>query len=130
MDRRMLAASVAAAALGLAIAAPAHAADKKMSGMEKCYGINANAKNDCAAGAHSCAGQATKARDPNSFVYLPAGAGAMRSGGMLSATCGAARGGGAHVSRAGAADPPARGDRPALSAPSCDARGAAGCRLA
>ena len=45
-------------------------ADKKM---QKCYGINAVGKNDCAAGAHSCAGQATKARDPNSFVLLPAG---------------------------------------------------------
>jgi len=41
--------------------------------LEKCYGINAAAKNDCAEGAHSCAGQATKPRDPISFVLLPAG---------------------------------------------------------
>ena len=41
--------------------------------LEKCYGINAAAKNDCAEGAHSCAGQATKARDTKSFVMLPAG---------------------------------------------------------
>jgi uncharacterized membrane protein len=41
--------------------------------LEKCYGINATAKNDCAEGAHSCAGQATKARDTKSFVLLPAG---------------------------------------------------------
>ena len=41
--------------------------------LQKCYGINAVAKNDCAAGAHSCAGQATQARDPKSFVLLPAG---------------------------------------------------------
>jgi uncharacterized membrane protein len=41
--------------------------------LEKCYGINAAAKNDCAEGAHSCAGQATKARDTKSFVLLPAG---------------------------------------------------------
>jgi uncharacterized membrane protein len=41
--------------------------------LEKCYGINAVAKNDCAEGAHSCAGQATKARDTKSFVLLPAG---------------------------------------------------------
>ena len=86
MDRRILAASVAAAALGLAVAAPAQAADKKMSGMEKCYGINANAKNDCAAGAHSCAGQSTKARDPKSFVFLPAGACSKIDGGKLSST--------------------------------------------
>src|SRR5947208_15156963 len=41
--------------------------------LEKCYGINAAAKNDCAEGDHSCAGQATKARDTKSFVMLPAG---------------------------------------------------------
>jgi uncharacterized membrane protein len=41
--------------------------------LEKCYGINAVSKNDCAEGAHSCAGQATKARDTKSFVMLPAG---------------------------------------------------------
>ena len=85
MDRRILAASIAAAALGLALVSPAQAADKPAA-KEKCYGINANAKNDCAAGAHSCAGQATKARDPNSFVYLPAGACSKIDGGKLSAT--------------------------------------------
>jgi uncharacterized membrane protein len=41
--------------------------------LQKCYGINAVGKNDCAEGAHSCAGQATQARDPKSFVLLPAG---------------------------------------------------------
>ena len=44
-----------------------------MNHLEKCFGINAVAKNDCAEGAHSCAGQATMARDPKSFVLLPAG---------------------------------------------------------
>jgi uncharacterized membrane protein len=41
--------------------------------LEKCYGINAVGKNDCAEGAHSCAGQSTQARDRKSFVLLPAG---------------------------------------------------------
>ena len=41
--------------------------------LEKCYGINVAAKNDCAEGAHSCAGQSTQARDTKSFVLLPAG---------------------------------------------------------
>jgi uncharacterized membrane protein len=41
--------------------------------LQKCYGINAVAKNDCASGVHSCAGQATQARDLKSFVLLPAG---------------------------------------------------------
>ena len=91
MARYSTAASTLSAALGLALGlqlAPLSAQemkkdmpsamDKKEGMMaekaEKCYGINAVSKNDCAAGAHSCAGQATKARDPNSFVLLPAGA--------------------------------------------------------
>lgn len=41
--------------------------------LEKCYGINVAGKNDCAEGAHSCAGQSTQARDTKSFVLLPAG---------------------------------------------------------
>ena len=44
------------------------------AGSEKCYGIAKAGKNDCAAGAHSCAGQGTKNRDKASFVYLPTGA--------------------------------------------------------
>ncbi len=80
MNRYLLAASTLSAAVGLALVlqAPVRAADESSKDMgkekmEKCYGINAAAKNDCAAGAHSCAGQATTARDPKSFVLLPAG---------------------------------------------------------
>jgi uncharacterized membrane protein len=54
--------------------------------LEKCYGINAVAKNDCAEGAHSCAGQATQARDGKSFVLLPAGDCAKIQGGKLTTT--------------------------------------------
>jgi len=53
--------------------------------MEKCYGVAAAGKNDCAAGAHSCAGQATKAFDKASFVELPKGACAKLAGGSLMA---------------------------------------------
>ncbi|TCW82979.1 hypothetical protein C5O80_17965 [Burkholderia sp. SRS-46] len=53
--------------------------------LEKCYGVNAVAKNDCAEGAHSCAGQATQARDPKSFVLLPAGDCGKLAGGKLKA---------------------------------------------
>lgn len=49
----------------------------------RCYGINAVAKNDCASGAHSCAGQATQARDPSAFVLLPAGDCGKIAGGSL-----------------------------------------------
>lgn len=51
--------------------------------VEKCYGIAARAKNDCAEGAHSCAGQATKDRDPGSFVVLPAGDCSKIAGGSM-----------------------------------------------
>jgi uncharacterized membrane protein len=51
--------------------------------LQKCYGINAAYKNDCASGVHSCAGQASIARDPNSFVLLPAGDCAKIAGGSL-----------------------------------------------
>jgi uncharacterized membrane protein len=89
MDVRKSAACVLGVALGAVFAAPVLAADSMSSGMEKvvhdnmvraqknhlehCYGINAAGKNDCATGVHSCAGEATQARDPQSFVLLPAG---------------------------------------------------------
>jgi uncharacterized membrane protein len=98
MNRYVLAASTLSAALGLALVlqAPVRAADmsdpvksntaKAMKDkLEKCYGINAVAKNDCAAGAHSCAGQATAARDPKSFVLVPAGDCAKIAGGSTQA---------------------------------------------
>jgi Predicted integral membrane protein (DUF2282) len=51
--------------------------------LEMCYGINVAAKNDCGTAAHSCMGQATKARDPASFVLVPMGACAKIDGGSL-----------------------------------------------
>ncbi|HDR9762074.1 TPA: DUF2282 domain-containing protein [Burkholderia cepacia ATCC 25416] len=54
--------------------------------LEKCYGVNAVAKNDCAEGSHSCAGQATQARDTKSFVLLPAGDCGKIAGGKLKAS--------------------------------------------
>lgn len=91
MNRLALAASTLSAAVGLALVlqSPANAADdsKAMASakLEKCYGVNAAGKNDCAAGSHSCAGQATQARDPKSFVELPAGACAKIAGGTTKA---------------------------------------------
>ena len=91
MNRRLIAASALSTAVGLALAmqgVPAQAqmdmskapqavkdnmARMSQQHLEKCYGINAVAKNDCAEGAHSCAGQATQARESKSFVLLPAG---------------------------------------------------------
>jgi uncharacterized membrane protein len=54
-------------------------------GSEKCYGVAKAAKNDCAAGAHSCAGQSTKNFDKAGYVYLPKGVCAKLAGGSLTA---------------------------------------------
>lgn len=101
MNRQTFAGSALSTALGLVFAAsalPAQAAtdmskapqvvkDNMMrmehDKLQKCYGINAVSKNDCAEGAHSCAGQASQARDPKSFVLLPAGDCGKIQGGSL-----------------------------------------------
>ncbi|SMF23159.1 BufA1 family periplasmic bufferin-type metallophore [Pseudogulbenkiania subflava] len=74
-SQNVIKAALALSLIGLA--AGGQAAEKKMEQpekkMEQCYGVNAAYKNDCKAPGHSCAGQATKARDPNSFVAMPAG---------------------------------------------------------
>ncbi len=104
MNRYVLAASTLSSAIGLALslqAAPVQAqgmtkdmpqvvkdnmARMDKSKLEKCYGINAAAKNDCAEGAHSCAGHATQARDTKSFVLLPAGDCSKIQGGKTTAS--------------------------------------------
>jgi uncharacterized membrane protein len=106
MNKHVLAASTLSSAVGLALALQALPVEaqqtKDMSAMpqvvkdnmarmeknklEKCYGINAVAKNDCAEGVHSCAGQATQARDTKSFVLLPAGDCSKIQGGKLKPT--------------------------------------------
>lgn len=106
MNRYVLAASTLSTAVGLALAiqaSPSQAQGKmdmskmpqavkdnmarmEKNKLEKCYGINAAARNDCAEGAHSCAGQATKARDSKSFVLLPAGDCSKIQGGKTTAS--------------------------------------------
>ena len=106
MNRYVLAASTLSTAVGLAFAMQAlpvqaqgtkdmskmpqvvkdNMAKMEKNKLEKCYGINAAAKNDCAEGAHSCAGQATQARDAKSFVLLPAGDCAKIQGGKTTAS--------------------------------------------
>jgi len=103
MNRRLFTASTLSAAIGIVLAmqaAPSFAqgaqnppqvvkdnmARMQAQHLEKCYGINALAKNDCAEGAHSCAGQSTQARDPKSFVLLPGGDCGKIAGGKLTPT--------------------------------------------
>ena len=81
MNHRLFAASAFSTAVALALAAQApsvraqgaanppqivkdNMARMAKDKLEKCYGINVAAKNDCAEGAHSCAGQATQATTP------------------------------------------------------------------
>lgn len=100
MNKHVMAAATLSSAIGLALAmqtVPAQAQTTKempqvvkdnmarmeANKLEKCYGVNAVSKNDCAEGAHSCAGQSTQARDPKSFVLLPAGDCSKIQGGKL-----------------------------------------------
>ena len=88
MDRRLFAASVLAAAAMMTKAQMMAVQQAKMKRamaqhLVKCYGVNAVGRNDCAAGAHSCAGQATIAHDPASFVLLPGGDCQKLAGGAL-----------------------------------------------
>ena len=85
LKTNMIAASAVALAVALPIAANAGPAPIPSFQAEKCYGVNAAAKNDCAAtGNHSCAGEAKVANDPKSWIYLPVGTCAKIQGGSTS----------------------------------------------
>ncbi|HQT43119.1 MAG TPA: DUF2282 domain-containing protein [Halothiobacillus sp.] len=64
----------------------ANMAQVKAGHLGACYGVNAVGRNDCATGTHSCAGQATKANDPASFVLLSPGDCGKLAGGSLKAS--------------------------------------------
>ena len=100
MDRRTLAASIVAMAMGISSAVQAAPAMSQTDMMKvkqanmaraaaqklvACYGIAAKGKNDCSAGVHSCSGEATVDRDPQSFVLLPVGDCEKIAGGSLEA---------------------------------------------
>lgn len=74
MDKQTTARSALAALIALAAAhGPALAHDNP--GQDKCYGIAKAGQNDCAAstGAHACAGQSKKDKDPNEWKYVAKG---------------------------------------------------------
>jgi len=75
MRATILTASTAAVALSLALLSSAKAGPAPVPGFdhEKCYGVAQAGKNDCQTATHSCAGTATKAGDPASWIYVPAG---------------------------------------------------------
>jgi uncharacterized membrane protein len=74
MTIKMLSTVVLAGAVTAALASfavPASAAEE--AAMEKCYGVSLKGQNDCAAGAHSCAGTSTVDYQGDSFKLVPAG---------------------------------------------------------
>jgi len=84
MKTQYLIASAVAAAVALPLLAQAAPTPAPAPQLEKCYGVNAAGKNDCAAeGAHSCAGEAETANDPKSWIYVPAGTCEKIQGGSL-----------------------------------------------
>ena len=69
----LIASAITATATGCLIARAAPAPVPSFQA-EKCYGINVAGGNDCAASnSHSCAGEAKRASDPKSWIYVPAG---------------------------------------------------------
>jgi uncharacterized membrane protein len=80
-----LVAAAVAATVALPLLAKAGPAPAPTFQAEKCYGINAAAKNDCAASnSHSCAGEAKQANDPKSWIFVPVGSCTKIQGGSLS----------------------------------------------
>ena len=70
----LLIASAIGATVALPMFAKAGPAPTPSFQAEKCYGINAAGQNDCAASnSHSCAGEAKRASDPASWIYVPTG---------------------------------------------------------
>jgi len=69
MNKRQALIAAALATVCAAQVAPAAAADDK----EKCYGVAKTGQNDCATGAHSCAGQSTADNVPGEWKYVPKG---------------------------------------------------------
>ena len=82
MKTSLLIASAVAATVAIPMLAKAGPAPMPSFQAEKCYGINAAGKNDCASSnSHSCAGEAKRASDPASWIYVPTGTCAKIQGG-------------------------------------------------
>jgi uncharacterized membrane protein len=74
MKTSLLIASAVAATVAMPMLAQAGPAPTPSFQAEKCYGINAAAKNDCAStNSNSCAGEAKRASDPAAWIYVPTG---------------------------------------------------------
>jgi len=84
VNKSQILASAIAAAVAMPVLADPPAPVPSFSA-EKCYGINAKGFNDCGSATHSCAGNANKAKDSASWVYVPSGTCKKIDGGSLTA---------------------------------------------
>ena len=71
MNTRIIATSTLASVLALALGQAQAATDPKTQ--EKCFGIAKAGQNDCAAGTHSCAGQAKTDMAADDWKYVAKG---------------------------------------------------------
>ncbi len=71
-SRMLIASAIASLAAGAAASARAHAPEAPAS-QEKCYGVAKAGQNDCGTARHSCAGKATRDRDPGEWKMVPKG---------------------------------------------------------
>ena len=90
MHTKSLTAAIIASAFGSAALLPSVASSAPAAvptyQFEKCYGVSAAGKNDCAStGNHDCAGLSKRASDPKSWVYLPSGTCSKIQGGSTAA---------------------------------------------
>ena len=65
--------AILAAAVGSLLLLPATVFSADETTLEKCYGVAKAGKNDCASGAHACAGQSSKPGSPSDFLKVPKG---------------------------------------------------------
>lgn len=73
-DRDLLAGFAAALVLAAASAAGAQEnVPKPTYKFEKCYGVARAGQNDCFSTSHQCGGTADVDRDPDAWIYVPAG---------------------------------------------------------
>jgi uncharacterized membrane protein len=68
-----LAALAAAVAVGVTAAEAQTNVPKPEYKFEKCFRVVKAGQNDCFSPSHSCGGTATRDKDPQSWIYLPAG---------------------------------------------------------
>jgi uncharacterized membrane protein len=77
---------VSAFAAAMALTAASHVAAQQASkpaGSEKCYGVVKAGLNDCQTANSSCAGTATRDRQADAYVYVPAGTCKKIAGGVV-----------------------------------------------